>query len=142
MTDTVILDTGPLVALINRDDAHHEWALAKFQSIPWPAISCEAVICEASYLLERMQPGNGAVHVLSFVASERLSLPFNLENEAARIAGMMAKYASVPMDFADACLVRLAETTPGSIVLTLDSDFFIYRDKQGRPLPLIHPNLD
>jgi predicted nucleic acid-binding protein len=60
-----------------------------------------------------------------------------LEQEADAVGRLMRRYASVPMSLADACLVRIAERTANATVLTLDSDFRIYRQKGRRLIPLI-----
>src|SRR5205823_11287623 len=53
MTSGVLLDTGPLVAYLTERDSHHEWAFEIFDSFDLPAISCEPVLTEACFLLER-----------------------------------------------------------------------------------------
>jgi len=69
-----------------------------------------------------------------------ISAPFRLEENIQPIKKLLTKYQSVPVSLADACLVRMSEIYPESLILTLDSDFKLYR-KQGRQIiPLIIPN--
>jgi predicted nucleic acid-binding protein len=124
-----LLDTGPLVALLNRRDRHHDWACEEWSDIEPPLLSCDAVISEACFLLRSVR--GGSTSVLELVDREVVALPFRLDHEAARVKALLLRYANVPMSLADACLVRMAEQYPSSPVLTLDRDFRLYR-KNGR----------
>ncbi len=64
---------------------------------------------------------------------------FSLENEADGVCRLIARYASVPMSFADACLVRMSEIHEAAILLTFDTDFTIYRRHGRREIPLLMP---
>jgi uncharacterized protein len=66
-------------------------------------------------------------------------LSFHLEDEAAAIGALMEKYDDVPMSLADACLVRLSELYPKLPLLTLDSDFRVYRRHGRQQIPVIAP---
>ncbi len=69
-----------------------------------------------------------------------MTVSFNLKTDNIQLVkSMMVKYANVPMSFADACLVRMAELYPNSAVLTFDSDFLIYRKHGNQPIPIIMP---
>jgi predicted nucleic acid-binding protein len=133
----VIVDTGPLVALFARRDSFHAWAADCFRSVPAPAVTCEAVLTEALFLLRKTSDGQknlfealrrGAI-VEAFRAGEHLD----------RIDALMTRYAEVPMAFADACIVRMAETIPNAQVLTLDADFHVYRRHGRLVVPLFRP---
>lgn len=63
-------------------------------------------------------------------------IDFRLGAEVNRIRELMKRYRNVPMSLADACLVRMNELIPGSTILTLDSDFQIYRKNQNDPIDL------
>ena len=86
-------------------------------------------------------PGDlaGCAPVLEMLARHVLSLPFRLEDHGRAVRALMRKYADVPMSLADACLVRLAEVTIHSTVLTLDRDFKVYRKHGRQVIPLIIP---
>lgn len=132
----IILDTGPLVAMLNRRDAFHRWSVAEAAKLKPPFYSCEAVLTEAHFLLRGIPLGTD--RLLEFVGSGHLDLSFSYAAHHVRISELMRGYKNVPMSFADACLVRLTEEQRGS-VFTLDTDFLIYR-KHGRDkLDLIIP---
>ena len=136
MRSGVLLDTGPLVAYLTERDSHHKWAIETFDSFHLPAISCEPVITEACFLLERnRQP---ATRVLEYAKQIQLRIGLQLEEEMEAIHALLQRYENVPMSLADACLVRLAEITDLPIC-TLDRDFAVYRTHRRRPLTLITP---
>src|SRR3954447_11777080 len=129
MKGPVIVDTGPLVALINEREQYHAWAHKQFTLILPPAFICEAVVTEAAYLLRDRHRGIDAL--MELVERGHLTIPFRLTDELPAITRLLKRYASVPMSLADACLVRMAEQCSRSPVLTLDTHFRIYR-KSGR----------
>lgn len=137
MNAATILDTGPLVAAIVENERHHRWAVEALDSITPPLITCEAVITECCFLLRHSANGRDAI--LSLIASDLVSVDFQLKNELMRVRELMQRYDTRPMSLADACLVRMAELSPESRVMTLDSDFQIYRRSGRKPLSLIMP---
>jgi len=134
MKQQVIVDTGILVAVLNKHDRYHQWAVQQFSQIEPTLLTCEAVISESNFLLRHYQQSN---ILLKWIAKGALSLPFNLQNEISMVDHLLVKYANVPMSLADGCLVRLAEIYPQSSIFTLDSDFQIYRKHGNQPIPLI-----
>jgi predicted nucleic acid-binding protein len=134
---TVLADTGPIVALLNRRDEFHEWAKATAAGFDAPVYTCEAVLAEAHHLLSGVHDGSRRLNAL--LDSGRLDLSFRYIDHARRVHELMTKYADVPMSFADACLVTLAETLGDALVFTIDGDFTIYRRKRNRRLQLIMP---
>ena len=129
MKSRVIVDTGPLVALLNSRDKHHAWVVQQLGNIQPPMLTCEAVLAEATYLT-RAAPGARAA-LIEMLGEGFLNIGMALADQHSAILAMIRRYTDVPMSLADACLVRLAELHPQSPVLTLDSDFAIYR-KNGR----------
>ncbi len=129
MKSRVIVDTGPLVALLNKTDTHHAWVVQQLQDITPPMITCEAVLAEATYLT-RAVPGARAA-LIEMLGEGFLTIGMALADHHSSILKMVQRYTDVPMSLADACLVRLAEIYPQSPVFTLDSDFGVYR-KNGR----------
>jgi predicted nucleic acid-binding protein len=125
----VLLDTGPLVAYLNRADRFHDWAKTQWERISPPMVTCEAVLAETCYLLRNLPGGSQAV--LELVNRAIIQIHFRLEEEALSVGKLLVRYANVPMSLADGCLVRMAEQRSKSAVLTLDTDFRIYR-KHGR----------
>ena len=136
MNNGVILDTGPLVAFMDRAEKHHAWTCDQFRRFPATLLTCEAVLTEALFLLRRMPAAQDKL--LELVARHALQPVFRLSDEIETIRLMHAQYRDLPMSLADACLVCLAETT-GLPVCTLDSDFTIYRTTGGKALKLIAP---
>ena len=137
MKREVILDTGPLVALLNARDQHHDWAVAQWGDIEPPLLTCESVISEACFLLDQTRAGSAAV--FEMLLRKAIALSFRLEEHLKEVQGLRAKYADVPMSVADASLVRMAEQFSRSAVLTLDSDFTVYRKHGRRVIPLLLP---
>jgi len=131
-----LLDTGPIVAYLYSRDAYHDWAVEAFSEVQPPVITCEAVLTEACFLIERNRWP--ATRVLEYVLESEIRIGLQLEHEIEAIRGLMQRYANVPMSLADACLVRLAEITDLPIC-TLDHDFAIYRAGRRRSLTLITP---
>lgn len=132
----MIVDTGPLVAALHARDRHPDWARETLGRSPRPLLTCEAVAAAASFVSSRT--GGNRTEILEWV-SRACSLPLRLENEWRAVLALMRKYADVPMSFADACLVRLAERHPGSAVATLDRDFRVYRAHGRRIIRTIAP---
>jgi predicted nucleic acid-binding protein len=133
----ILLDTGPLVAFLNRRDRFHEWSKEIFGGIGPSVLSCEAVLSESCFLLRHTE--NGAEAILRLVERGLIRLSFRLEAESAAVRRLLARYAGVPMSLADACLVRMSEQVPASTVLTLDRDFKIYRKHGRNVIPTITP---
>ena len=137
MKSRVIVDAGPLVALLNgRDNAHH-WVVQQLRDIAPPMITCESVLAEASYLARDL-PGARAA-LMEMLAEEFLSIGMALADHHSSVLAMLRRYADVPMSLADACVVRLAELHPQSPVLTLDSDFLVYRKNGRQVIEVLRP---
>jgi predicted nucleic acid-binding protein len=134
----VIVDTGPIVALLNARDEFHAWTRDAMDTVQPPMLTCEAVLTEASYLVRKLRGGPEAV--LDLVTRGVLEIPFRLDAELLSLRTLTSRYASVPMSLADACLVRMAEMRPRSTVLTLDTDFRTYRRSGRLAIPLLMPD--
>src|SRR5690349_19647139 len=113
----VLLDTGPLVAALSRDDSAHAWAKEQFQSLEGPFLTCEAVISEACHLLRRTDGGAGAV--LALLDSGALRIGMDLTSELTAVRKLLERYRNVPASFADVCLVRMSEIYDACLVVTL-----------------------
>lgn len=132
-----IVDTGPLVALLDRAERHHRWVAERFNELDAPLLICEPVLAEAMYLLARYPKAQDAV--LELIRNGALSVAFRIDEHVDTLRKLLQKYRDTPMSLADACIVRMSEIHDRHAVLTLDSDFLVYR-KHGRALlPLIHP---
>lgn len=137
MRRRVIVDTGPLVAFINSREQFHDWVMREVATIEEPMFTCEPVITEACFLLRHVYGGVEAV--ISLVNRGLVKMAFSLSEEAVAIGELLKRYQSVPMSLADACLVRMSELYPQSALLTLDSDFLIYRQNRNQTIPVILP---
>ena len=130
-----LLDTGVIVGLLDRSEAHHDRCVTALEGLEGPLVTCEAVIAESCYLLRGLP---GAVDaVLENVERGIFQIPFQLSRSATLVRSVMRKYRDLPRDFADACLVQLADELNTGDILTLDRDFESYRWRRTRPFRLM-----
>ncbi|MEK7707811.1 MAG: hypothetical protein AAB380_07430 [Verrucomicrobiota bacterium] len=129
-----ILDAGPLIAAINRQDEHHRWACETLERLGPPFYSCPEAVAEAAAMT-----GQPAA-IVEMIQSGEIVLAFDLSEQTASVLSLLKKYGDRDMDLADACIVRMTELMRDCRVLTLDrADFAVYR-RNGRDLiPLIAP---
>ena len=137
MKPPVIIDAGPLVALINARDTYHAWTVEQLKQASGPLLTCEAALSEAVFLL-RTTTG-GVAQITGMLKAGGLKSVFCLKEEIAPVCDLLRKYADVPMSLADACLVRMSELYPKHRILTLDSDFHVYRRNRQQTIPLLTP---
>ena len=130
-----MLDTGPLVALLNRREKLHKRVSTVLRQLPSPLLTVEPVLVEAMFLLRTVRGGSRAV--LSMVRSGLIRVPFAIAPEASAIDALMTRFATVPMSLADACLVRMVDLMPQASVFTFDSEFTIYRSRKDRVIGLV-----
>ena len=138
MKENVLLDTGPLVAFLNRRDKFHEWALEHWDQIQPSMLTCEAVISEACFLLAGTDIGVDSV--MQMIQRKIVAISFHVAEHIQPVKRLLLKYRSVPMSLADACLVRMSEIHPAGEVFTLDSDFRIYRRHGNKVIPILMPD--
>lgn len=139
MSSYQIIDAGPLIALLNPNDSYHSWAKDQFLNTSAALLSCEAVLSEAAHNLSRSRK-NGLKLLIEFVNASPIQIPLSYIQNRKEILELVIRYTNVPMSFADACLVRLSELYPDAPILTLDSDFLIYRRNKNERLPIIVPD--
>ncbi len=137
MLRNIILDTGVLVAILDQSDQYHNWSIKQWENIEKPLWTCEAVISESCFILQDVYGGEDAI--MALVERGTIEINFNLNREIKLIRNLMKIYQSVPMSFADACLVRMTELILGSSILTIDSDFYIYRKNKKEVIDIIIP---
>ena len=133
----VLLDTGPLVAYLNRKDEHHAWAVDCWDALYEPLVICEAVLSEAIFVLQA--DGLGNEPILRLVERGIIRVDFVMDDHRADVFRLLRKYQDQPMSLADACLVRMSELTEQSRVFTTDRDFLVYRRKGRHVIPLLSP---
>ena len=131
----VLLDTGVIVALLDRSERHHKSCQAALEAAAGPLVTCEAVIAESCYLL-RSLPGAPEA-ILENVVAGTFQIPFQLSRCASQIHRVLRKYQDREVDFADACLIHLASEFHTGQILTLDHDFEIYRWSGNKPFQLL-----
>jgi len=134
---TVIIDTGPLVALLNRRERHHAWVKGVLDTIEPPIFTCEPVLSESCFLLQDISGGQDAI--MELIARRIMRIDFRVAHEIDSLRVLMKKFSDVPMSLADACLVRMTELDPHGVVLTLDSGFRVYRRNRRQVVPTISP---
>jgi uncharacterized protein len=128
-----IVDTGPLVALLNQRDTHHRWVTEVLAGLDLPLWTCEAVLTEAAHLTGK--PGV----IMAMVADGALKLDLDIEDEAEALKRLLTRYEK-RMALADACVVRMSELARDCRVFTLDrTDFSVYRRNGRDVIPLIAP---
>jgi len=123
------------VALLDRSEQHHRECADAVSSVRAALITCEAVIAESCYLLRDLE--GAAAAVVENVDRGIFQIPYHLTGSAGGVLKLIRKYADVPMDFADACLVDMASDYRTGRILTLDADFRIYRWGRNRPFELL-----
>jgi uncharacterized protein len=122
----VLVDAGPLVALIDRGDPYHASCRKALESLRDPLATVWPAFTEAMYLLRSSAEAQRALWSSIEAGAMRL-LPLS-ESDAPRMRELMWKYRDLPMDLADAALVRVAEREKLRRVFTTDrSDFELYR---------------
>jgi len=137
MPGDLLLDTGAVVSLLDRSQSGHARFRAFFEKWRGSVLSTEAVVTECTHLLARLPEGR-RVCLDFFVAGGAMVVPSSPQS-LARCRDLIVQYADLPMDFADATLVALAEEARTNLILTTDrKDFAVYRiGKKGafRVLP-------
>jgi uncharacterized protein len=131
-----LLDTGVIVALLDRGEKFHQSCAEAVHTLEAPLVTCEAVITESCYLLRNLPGAPEAV--IDNVAAGIFQVPFQLSRESLEVKQILRKYRDRKIDLADACLIRLADEYETADILTLDKDFTFYRwgkNKPFRPLP-------
>jgi predicted nucleic acid-binding protein len=121
----VLLDTGVIVALLDRSEKFHQACAEAVGELEAPLITCEAVIAESCYLLRNLPGAPEAV--IKNVAAGIFQVPFQLSREAVGLKLVLREYRDRQIDLADACLIRLADEFETADILTLDKDFAVYR---------------
>jgi predicted nucleic acid-binding protein len=132
----VLLDTGPLVALLSATDRHHNRARRMFAECAPPLRCCEAVVAEACFLMRKVDPA-GPAEVVALGARGLFDIALGIDDHWASLEALLMKYANRPISLADACLIRCAEVHGESRILTFDTDFRIYRWNRTRRFELL-----
>ncbi len=131
----VLLDTGVIVALLDRSEGQHLRCVQALHQVEGQLMTCEPVIAEACYLVRDIPGATDAV--LKNVEQGVFEIPVSLFRLSAAVRSVVRRYRNVPADLADACLVAMADELETGRILTLDSDFSAYRWRRTRPFDLL-----
>lgn len=135
--EPILLDTGFVFALLNDRESRHAECVAVLSQVYRPIVTCEAVVVECCYLL-RHHPAVREV-LLRNVHSGLFEIPFHIADSVPQVLEILKKYSDTPADFADACLIQMADELETGDILTLDSDFKHYRWRRNRRFNLLVP---
>jgi len=133
----VLVDSSFLIALYDQSDFDHARCLRTYESLDRPLVTCEAVITESVYMLRYVS--GAAEALLASIECGALEIGFRLSASVGSIHSIMKKYSDTPADFADACLVQMADELDTGDILTLDSDFAHYRWRKTRRFRMLIP---
>ncbi|HEY7352612.1 MAG TPA: PIN domain-containing protein [Terriglobales bacterium] len=130
----VLVDSGPIVAILNRRDQYHRICTEALHAMPGPLFTCWPVITEAAWLLGQSRDGDvGLQRLLDSIESGFLSLLGLASEDAEPMALLVKKYRNIQIQVADAAMVHLAARDGFDTVFTLDyRDFSVYRLPKGR----------
>jgi predicted nucleic acid-binding protein len=132
----ILLDTGPLVALLAKNDADHARARRLFAECVPPFRSCEAVVAEACFLMRKVHP-MGPAEVIALGRRGVYEVAMSVGEDWAGIETLLRKYSDRRISLADACLIRCAEIHREPRIVTFDSDFTVYRWARSRKFDLL-----
>ena len=132
-----IMDAGPLVALFSRSDRRHAWVAKKLRGYATPVLTSDGVIVETQHILGRA--GLSAEPLFKLLEGGTLLVLRPEEQAVLRTVQLCRLYSSVPMAWADACLVQLSELHRDARICSFDNDFTVYRRFSKEPIPLDCP---
>ena len=132
----ILLDAGPLVALLSRNDANHDRARRVFAECAPPFRCCEAVVAEACFLMRKVHRA-GPGDVVALGGRGVYSVALSAEQHWINIETLLKKYSDRPISFADACLIRCAEIHQEPRIFTFDADFRVYRWARNRKFEVL-----
>jgi len=125
MKNTVLIDSGPLIALFDRSDRYHQDILSFLKSFEGRLVTTWAVLTEVSHMLDfNLQV---QIDFLKWIELGAVEVYEITQSDLATIIEMMERYTNVPMDLADASLMFVAHQENISKIISIDSDFDIYR---------------
>ena len=130
-----LVDAGPLIGFLDRDDQWHEWSRRTLELLDEPLATTETVVAEVCHKLRKLRPALGVIPRL--VAEERLVLVPAFAGQPRRVSELLAKYPE--MDAGDATLVVLSELYPRARLITVDDDFRRYRRLRNQAIPVVMP---
>jgi len=134
----IAVDTGPIVALFDKNDNYHSGCHNIIRTLKMPLATTVPVLTEAFYLLSfswQLQDD-----LWEFIVEGNLQI-YNLDRDFMKTCReLMRKYHDLPMDLADASLVAVADAENIRTIFTLDKDFKVYKTKQNKHFKLLPGN--
>ena len=131
----ILIDSGPLIALFDASDKYHNKAVNFIKSNKYPLVTTIASITETLHLLNFNR--NAQIDFIEWIHQGAVEIQNIESDDFGRIKDLTEKYRDLPMDFADSCLVYLAEKLSLNTIATIDRDFSIYRIKGRRKFKVI-----
>ncbi len=131
----ILIDSGPLIALFDASDKYHHEAVNFIKTNKYPLVTTLASITEALHLLDFNR--NAQIDFLGWVHRGAVEIHNIENNDFERLKELTEKYRDLPMDFADSCLVYIAEKLKLNTIATIDRDFSIYRIQGRRKFQII-----
>lgn len=133
----ILVDTAPLIALIDRGQKHHALCLKTYKTIDQPMLTTWCCFTEAMYFLYQLRGWQAQQTLWQFLNKGALQIHTTTDSEMLRMQQLMERYQDTPMDIADASLVATAESQNLRRIFTLDSDFYVYRFQDNQAFIVI-----
>jgi predicted nucleic acid-binding protein len=133
----ILVDASFLVSVYDKLEPYHRQCMAALDRVSQPLVTCEPVVTEAIYLLRKLSGAPRAI--LASIQEGQLEIPFHLTHGVDEVLAYYTKYADTPCDFADACLIAMADQIGTGDILTLDSDFKHYRWRRNKRFRMLIP---
>jgi len=130
--ENTLIDAGPLIALFDKNDKYHKLVRKFLKDYKGRLITTWSVMTEVTHLLDFNV--NIQIDFLKWIDRGAVQIANLEENHLKRIIELWEKYSDVPMDLADASLLVASEIIGIKNIITIDSDYYIYRIKGGHAL--------
>ena len=131
----ILIDSGPMIALFDGSDNYHKPSVEFIKNNSHQLVSTISSVTEVMYLLDFSK--NAQLDFINWIASGAIIIEKISHNDFFAIRAMLVKYRNLPMDFADACLVFLANKLKINTIATIDRDFDIYRLNNNKTLTVL-----
>lgn len=122
---SMLIDAGPIIALFDRSDRYHETIVTFLKTEPCQLVSTWPAVTEASHMLDF--DNNAQLSMLEWIKRGGMAMYAIESKDVQKMIDLIRKYNDLPMDLADASLVVAAETLGIGEILTIDTDFYVYR---------------
>ena len=127
----MIIDTGPIVSILDKSDEMHLLCVSKLIDLPRPLFITQPCLTEAMHLLGKSGEYQLNETIWSLRKTGFLSIHYADDSESDYMSELMRKYSDSPMDYADASIVAAARTLKEKRIFSLDSHFYFYTDDSG-----------